>query len=302
MNRFVNQAELWDRYGLDYEFVLVEWNPPPDRPKLKDAIVWPEPIHGRVRIIEVSEEIHHSLPRSNRMQLYEFTGKNVGIRRAKGEFVLSTNSDILLSSKLVSFLACRKLSHKCFYRTNRYDLDRAIPPQVASVNEQLEFCEHHFTRVNLRGATIDFRNRHPNSKELNLEVLRYHINRIRRRRVGKIEDILHTNASGDFMLMSRESWNALRGHPETFISNSHLDAFMCSMAAGSGLRQVILSGPMRAYHQYHRSLDDASDLEGYALYLLWEKEARRTLDRGKPIIYNDEKWGLMDADCKETHL
>jgi len=41
-------------------------------------------------------------------------------------------------------------------------------------------------------------------------------------------------------------------------------------------------------------------LEAYALYLLWERQAREMLKRGRPIIYNTNSWGLADVNCKET--
>jgi hypothetical protein len=78
---------------------------------------------------------------------------------------------------------------------------------------------------------------------------------------------------------------------------------MLHVRHGSGLQQVVLNGPMRAYHQYHPCLHlDYSNPDIYSLYLLWIKQARQMLDRGKPIIYNTENWGLGGVDCMETHL
>ena len=304
MNNFVSQTKLWDKCGLDYELIIVEWNPLPDRPKLKDAIAWPAGVRDRVRFIEVTEQIHSSLPRSNVIQLHEFTGKNVGIRRAKGVFILTTNIDILFSAKLTKFLASHTLSAQCFYRTNTYALDRPIVPLAASITEELEFCGKHITRIGLRGETLNFRGRPTGLGRLGLAIVRYRFSRFRRRKLNRIEDILHTNGAGDFMLMSRDSWRALRGYPETFVVNYHIDAFICAMAASSGLRQVILNG--RAYHQYHEFHDylhrAPSNPDVYALYLLWVKQARQMLERGKPIIFNTENWGLSQVDCMETHL
>jgi len=302
INVFVNQTRLWSIFGLDYELIIVEWNPLPDRLRLRDAVTWPECTKEKVRFIEVTEQTHRSLPRSNSVHLYEFLGKNVGIRRAKGVFILSTNFDILFSVEVTKFLASRSLSRRCFYRTNRYDLDSPIPRLATSVKEQLKFCEDHFTRINLRGETLDFHGKHPGLRELTAAIVNYHLSRLRKRKLRKPEDTLHTNASGDFMLMSRASWDGLRGHPENFVSNSHIDAFMCAMAASSGLEQVILDGPMRVYHQIHKSLDDSTDVEGQALYSLWVMQARRMLDQGKPIIYNAKDWGLAEDVCRETHF
>jgi hypothetical protein len=46
------------------------------------------------RIITVSSKIHNILPNKGNAPLHEFEGKNVGIRFARGEYVLCTNQGI----------------------------------------------------------------------------------------------------------------------------------------------------------------------------------------------------------------
>ena len=48
-------------------------------------------------------------------------GKNVGIRRARGQFVLATNIDILFSDELAKYLAARRLEPGRMYRIDRHD-------------------------------------------------------------------------------------------------------------------------------------------------------------------------------------
>jgi hypothetical protein len=79
--------------------------------------------------------------------------KNVGIRRARAPFVLSTNVDILFSDELVSFLAARRLEKGWFYRINRSDAMGEVPLE-AGVVKQLEYCRTHLLRVNEREATF----------------------------------------------------------------------------------------------------------------------------------------------------
>ena len=50
------------------------------------------------------------------------TAKNVGMRRAKGEFVLVTNGDVLLGEALIGIISNRKLDKDSFYRIDRHDL------------------------------------------------------------------------------------------------------------------------------------------------------------------------------------
>jgi hypothetical protein len=50
--------------------------------------------------------------------------RNAGIRRARGEFVLSTTVDTVFSDQLVAFLASRRLQKNRLYRADRYDASR----------------------------------------------------------------------------------------------------------------------------------------------------------------------------------
>src|SRR3984893_1923253 len=105
------------RHNLPSELIIVEWNPPSDRPRLRDALRWPEsfgPCH--VRFIEVSEEMHRRYTHSEGLPLYQMIAKNVGIRRARGQFILATNIDVLFSDELVAFLASHSLQPGRMYR------------------------------------------------------------------------------------------------------------------------------------------------------------------------------------------
>ena len=104
MQLFVNGLiAQCDRHRLPAELVLVEWNPPADRPRLAEVLEWPESEGWcDVRIVEVPHELHMRLEHADRLPLFQMIGKNVGIRRARGRFVLATNIDILFSDDLVA--------------------------------------------------------------------------------------------------------------------------------------------------------------------------------------------------------
>jgi hypothetical protein len=48
------------------------------------------------RIITVSKKIHDILPNKGNAPLHEFEGKNVGIRFARGEYIVCTNQGMLV--------------------------------------------------------------------------------------------------------------------------------------------------------------------------------------------------------------
>jgi hypothetical protein len=58
--------------------------------------------------------------------LYQRIGKNVGIRRARGQFCAATNIDILFSNELTDFLAKEALKAYSLYRIDRYDAMSAV--------------------------------------------------------------------------------------------------------------------------------------------------------------------------------
>ena len=97
---WIEQAK---RYGLDSELIVAVGEP------LSSALRSPtdtEPCD--VRFIE--------LPMVSPM-----VAKNAGIRRARGEFLLSTSIDTLFSDELVRFLASRELARGRLYRIDRGD-------------------------------------------------------------------------------------------------------------------------------------------------------------------------------------
>jgi len=141
------------RHNLPSELIVVEWNPPPDRPRLRDVLQWPDNFGPcEVRFIEVPPELHARYEHAGALPLYQMIAKNVGIRRARGQFILATNIDILLSDELVAWIASRSLKWDRMYRIDRHDAMSDVPP-AASVQEQLEYCRTHLLRINAREGT-----------------------------------------------------------------------------------------------------------------------------------------------------
>ncbi len=142
------------RHRLQAELIIVEWNPPPDRPRLEEVLDWPDDREFcKVRIIEVPHSIHRRMRHWDALPLYQMIGKNVGIRRAHGEYVLATNIDILFSDELMQFIAEKRLEPGKMYRVNRWDVMADVPVH-APVEEQLAYCESHLIRLNAREGTF----------------------------------------------------------------------------------------------------------------------------------------------------
>src|SRR5262245_18528875 len=137
------------RTGLDAELIVVEWNPPSDRPSVGSLLRLPEPASCTYRFIEVPPALHQRLKYADVLPLFQMIAKNVGIRRARGQFVLATNIDIIFSNELVAQLASRALDSGTLYRVDRHDIEPNVPLN-ASLDDQIEYCRTHQLRVHTR--------------------------------------------------------------------------------------------------------------------------------------------------------
>ena len=201
-------AQLAD-HAIDAEIIVVEWNPPSDQPLLRGVLRLEQSERVKVRFIVVPARYHRRLRLWN-----QFPGSagtvaiNVGIRRARGQFILIRASDLFYSESLIEFLARRELRKDRVYRLNRVDvaaevLDTPVGDRSAFLDRcAAEAVEEHFA---LQGPTFP-------------PLLS-----------------LHTNAGGDFMLASEESWRSVRGFPET-------DTVIALDSDGLGLYALVASG------------------------------------------------------------
>lgn len=143
-----------ERFGWNAELILVEWNPPADRPPLAEAISWPKK-RGKldIRIVTVPSEEHKRLDHSDKMGLYQMIAKNVGARRALGEYLLFTNVDILFNDDLVRELCRETLAHGILYRIDRTDVRNEVPVGQG-IEAMLSWARTHQLRQNRPASTI----------------------------------------------------------------------------------------------------------------------------------------------------
>jgi hypothetical protein len=137
------------RAGLDAELIVVEWNPPPDRPMVSTLLQMPDPCFCTYRFIEVPAELHNRLRYADVLPLFQMIAKNVGIRRARGRYVLATNIDIIFSTELIEYIASRRLRPGHLYRVDRHDIQSDFPVD-APLETQIAYCESNQLRVHRR--------------------------------------------------------------------------------------------------------------------------------------------------------
>ena len=73
-------AEAGLRHGLRYELIVIEWNPPAGRQRLREAVRWPEALLD-VRVVNVPEEVHTEAA----CRGWEYEAKNLGVSLAHGK-------------------------------------------------------------------------------------------------------------------------------------------------------------------------------------------------------------------------
>lgn len=199
------------RAGIPHEFIFVEWRPIAGRPYLATVLAeaFPELGPAELRSFVVDAAYHDALSLNPRLQFQEFIAKNVGIRRARGSFVLTTNTDIYLSRGVIDTLAERSLDSNTLYRAPRHDLKG---------NSDVSFLDWDVLE-----------------DERNWEI------------VNQIKPPLFTNASGDFLLLDRQTSQRLRGFNEIYrTAKIHMDGNFCVKAHASGVRLLDIGAPV--YH------------------------------------------------------
>jgi len=314
MQTFLNVLlPLAGHYSLNAELIVVEWNPPLDRPRLREVLSWPGCMNtGEVRIIEVAGAIHGRMQNSDKLPMFDCLAKNVGIRRAKGTYILVTNPDVLFSEELIAHLSTRRLSKDRFYRIDRYDFRGSVPHGLTA-HDALMYAKRNLCRVNVR-----------ESKRKNPTIT---IGRGRKWRgllfgtwpgshrghrngsygtdaVGALDDAngvyggVHTNASGDFLLASTESWSEIRGFPEFTDTFTHLDSYGCHQLKALGLEQALFLPPCMIFHWDHARGEQKS--RPAVSFERWQSDLKRLRAGELGPAINREDWGLAEENLPEA--
>ena len=245
--------------GVSFDIVFVEWAAPRDRPLLvdlaRDAV--PELRAGSLfKGIVVDPQYQDVLSLNPRLEYLEFLAKNVGIRRADGDYILTSNCDVFFGRTVLSVLARRALEPRVVYRAARHDLKMAVDTGSLDWN-MLEDAR------NLDG--------------------RAHV----------LKPPLMGGGTGDFLLLDRASYHALGGFNEIYrVARIGIDQNFVVKALSEGMTVRDIGGPV--YHVNHhggyrltRQSYKGREAEAFYGNINWHS---------KSVVYvNRPTWGLDKA-------
>ena len=315
----VRQAE---HYRVPIEILIVEWNPPADKPRLHTVLDGAAGADfATVRIITVPPSVHSKVKGAALKGLHPARALNVGYRRAHGKFVTPFSSDSFLTNAVFEYAATVGFQDQKIYRLDRFDVAPSVLKQATTMaageGALIELCAantvgHHAPQDTEMAKPLGLRH-------------------------------LHTNAAGDFLLMSKTMWHTQRGQIENCdVTCLDTDSLALHAAAAGGGTEIRLDDSCRLYKIIHgnmshkrvkpvwsvwaktlsaliRTLTSSTQKRAYlrglvdiprrkleglpGSYASFERNfylrARRWASDKKPVKLNSETWGLGGVDLDE---
>jgi len=160
-------------YLPDAEFIYVEWNPISDKTPLANKI---KSLLPKVKCYVVHPKFNKTYCTID--EFLEYPAKNVGIRKACKDYILCTNSDVIISPQVANSMRFSKLDKNVVYRATRVDIS------IDNLDVVFPIPEKDILGLN--------------------------------EPAGNTPLSLPTNASGDFTMVHKDAWNRITGYCEEF--------------------------------------------------------------------------------------
>jgi hypothetical protein len=256
-----NHQQFTERQ-IAYELVFVEWAPPRGAHLIRDEILdaIPEFDVSACSWYVVDPRYQELLSLNPKLAYLEFPAKNVGIRRARGRFVLTSNCDVYFGRRIFDALADGSLEPRVLYRAPRHDL--TLPAERPPIDW---------------GVLEDPRNLAGPAHVLKPPYM--------------------GSATGDFVLLDRESFHGIGGFNEIYrVARIGIDRNVLVKALSSGLRIADIGGPV--YHENHEGSYrlNPTAYAGRETEAPW---GDRRWHSGGVSYVNPPTWGLSEAPLRE---
>jgi len=240
LQNFISSIQIMsDHFKLKTQTVIVEWNPILTNAPLKN-VIYSDSKYNKVTIITVPFEFHKTLPNKSNVPIHDYVGKNVGIVRAEGEYILVCSGDLIFSKELFEFFNSNTMKPGNLYRNTRIDFrkftDERISPENFDWfinNVHKKHISHNTFNNSRKGITVGN----------NIPI----VNKYFCDKSGE-----YTNGCGDFLLMSKKDWMEIKGCVSDSNYFSHLDSATLHKALRKfKKRQITLHPSLSIFHMDH---------------------------------------------------
>lgn len=192
----------------------------------------------KIRFIQVPPKFHKKIVEA-KVPFLEYFAKNIGIRRAKGEFVLAMNPDSLLSRNFFELVSNKLFNPGFLYTSTRVDMS-----EEDSENEEKK---KKFIHIIFEEPAII-------SYDSPLNPLNNYKQIVKKKHFNKMEYIkINFNYDwgfGDFQMLSKNMWDAINGFNQ-FPTNTYVDNLLFAKMLKIRPGSFSMNLPTPITHQYH---------------------------------------------------
>lgn len=252
------------------ELIFVDWNSDDINPTFIDAIrdTLTEQTLKHLVVYRVRESIHKEFAKDIKRPILEPIARNVGIRRAKNQWILSTNTDMIFNTHGKKYHEILSSLEPNLYHLFRYEIPEYVWDQFDRLRplETLEKIRRIYTDQGLLAKILT-------------------------RPIEGYKN-LFPDAVGDFQLSTREIWETVQGFPEDMLKGWHVDSRLSvQIEIKNNLKsQIISSDLIEGFHQDH--LRVLTHFHG--------KNVMNTLDIIAQPYMNSSDWGLKDRNLENS--
>ena len=252
----------------DDELIFVDWNSDDINPTFIDAIkdTLTDKTLRHLVVYRVRSNLHQKLNKGTNRPILEPIARNVGIRRAKNEWVLSTNTDMIFDTFGKTYSDLLTNLEPNLYHVFRYE----IP----------EYVWDQFDRKN-PASTIHKVRQIFGYKDYKSKILTQPYDGYPN---------LFPDAVGDFQLTTKRIWESVKGFPEDMLKGWHVDSRLSvQIETKNNFKSKILDSKLiEGYHQNHLRV----------LTHFHASTAINSLEIIQTPYSNPETWGLSDFEME----
>jgi hypothetical protein len=254
------------------EIVFVDWNSDDCNPTFIDAIgdTLTEKTKQHLIVYRVRESVHKKFSINTKTPILEPIARNVGIRRAKNDWILSTNTDMLFNIYENSFHKFLSDLNFGLYHLYRYELPEYIWDTFDRSNPESTYIK--IQKIGSDGQLVRriMSNPYKGSKSA------------------------FPDGVGDFQLATKALWASVKGFPEDMLKGWHVDSRLSAAieSRNSINAQIIDNRLVQGFHQNHLRMQT---------HFHHSNETNAIELVGKSYE-NSNNWGLADFDLECSTL